>query len=190
MTGSPNKDGLTAACGDTAAQGVRDGKGEVVAVRLNDLNIARCQACNNGWGSCREKGRCQVADDFQGLQQQINEADGLVVITPVYWWDMSEAAKALFDRLRRCAAMKENNGVQGKPFVCIAAAGGTGVGTINCLASMERVFLHLNNLQFFDLSHAMGDFIGVTRKNRSYMLAAIRAATEQMTRERPIPIAR
>ena len=38
----------------------------------------------------------------------------------------------------------------------------------------------MNNLQFFDLSSAMCDFIGVTQKNRSYMLEAIRAAAEKM----------
>jgi multimeric flavodoxin WrbA len=183
ITCSPNTDGLTAICGQAAEQGIREGNGEVALVRLNYLTISRCEACNNGWGSCREKGLCQVADDFQALHKQVGEADGLVVITPVYWWDMSESAKAFFDRLRRCEAMKDPNRVKGKPFLCVAAAGGTGVGTINCLASMERMFLHLNNLHFFDLSSAMCDFIGVTQKNRSYMLEAIRAAAQQMTGE-------
>jgi multimeric flavodoxin WrbA len=181
ITCSPNKNGLTDACGKSAKQGIEDGKGEVNIVRLNDLKLSKCEACNNGWGSCQKKGICQVADDFQALHQQIGKAEGFVVITPVYWWDMSESAKALFDRLRRCEAMKENNRVKGKPFICIAAAGGTGVGTVNCLASMERIFLHMNNLQFFDLSSAMCDFIGVTQKNRSYMLEAIRAASEKLT---------
>jgi multimeric flavodoxin WrbA len=180
ITCSPNKDGLTENCGRVAKQGIEDGQGEAILIRLNDLALSKCEACNNGWGSCQEKGICQVKDDFQALHKQIGEADGFVVITPVYWWDMSESAKALFDRLRRCEAMKNNNRVKGKPFICIAAAGGTGVGTINCLASMERVFLHMNNLQFFDLSSAIYDFIGVTQKNRSYMLEAIRAASEKM----------
>ena len=181
ITCSPNKDGLTAACGEVAEQGVIDGKGESFVVRLNDLKITKCAACKNGWGSCQEKGICQVKDDFQELHKKISAADGFVLITPVYWWDMSESAKALFDRLRRCDAMKDSNSVKGKPFICIAAAGGTGVGTINCLATMERIFLHLNNLQYFDLSSAICDFIGITQKNRSYMLEAIRAATKKMT---------
>jgi len=180
VTCSPNKDGLTEACGNVAKQGIKDGKGEAVMVRLNDLVLSKCEACKNGWGSCQVKGICQVSDDFQALHKQIGEAGGFIVVTPVYWWDMSESAKAFFDRLRRCEAMKDNNKVKGKPFICIAAAGGTGIGTINCLASMERIFLHMNNLQFFDLSSAMCDFIGVTQKNRSYMLEAIRAAAEKM----------
>jgi multimeric flavodoxin WrbA len=180
ITCSPNKDGLTAACGEAAKQGIKNGNGEPTLVRLNDLALSKCQACNNGWGSCRDKGICQVSDAFQALHRQIGEADGLIVVSPVYWWDMSESAKALLDRLRRCEAMKDNNRVKGKPFLCVAAAGGTGIGTINCLASMERLFLQMNSLQFMDLSAVMGDFIGVTRKNRSYMLEAVKAASEKM----------
>jgi multimeric flavodoxin WrbA len=180
ITCSPNTDGLTAACGEVAGLGVQDGKGEAVIIRLNDQKISKCAACNNGWGTCREKGICQVVDDFQPLHKQIGDADGIIVVTPVYWWDMSESAKVLFDRLRRCEAMKDTNKVKGKPFICIAAAGGTGVGTISCLASLERFFLHMNNLQYFDLSSAMCDFIGVTQKNKKYMLVAIRDAAKQM----------
>ncbi|MEN6375863.1 MAG: flavodoxin family protein [Smithella sp.] len=185
ITCSPNKNGLTASCGKMATQGIKDGKGKAVMVRLNDLSIAKCAACKNGWGSCYQKGFCQVLDDFQALHKQIGEADGFIVVTPVYWWDMSESAKAFFDRLRRCEAMKDNNRVQGKPFMCIAAAGGTGFGTINCLAAMEKIFLHMNNLQHTTLSSALIDFIGVTQKNRSYMLDAIRAAAEKMVTSNP-----
>ena len=185
ITCSPNKDGLTEACGQSAKKGIEDGKGKAVMVRLNDLTLSKCEACENGWGNCHEKGICQVSDDFQSLHQQIGEVDGFIVATPVYWWDMSESAKAFFDRLRRCEGMKDHNKVQSKPFICIAAAGGTGMGTINCLASMEKTFLHMNNLQYVAFSSAMCDFIGVTRKNRSYMLEAVRAAAEKMAMESP-----
>lgn len=182
ITCSPNKNGLTAACGKAAKQGVVNGKGKAEIIRLNDLKIARCIACKNGWGSCREKGFCQMLDDFQAVHKQVSAADGFIVVTPVYWWDMSESAKSFLDRLRRCEAMKDNNRIQGKPFICIAAAGGTGRGTINCLAGMEKTFLHMNNLQFNDLCSAACDFIGVTQHNRSYMLDAIQAAAEKMVK--------
>lgn len=183
ITCSPNKDGLTDECGKAAKQGIEDGKGEASVVRLNDLALSKCQACGSGWGTCHKNGICQVSDDFQVLHKRVGEADGLIVVTPVYWWDMSESAKAFFDRLRRCEAMKEKNKVQGKPFICIAAAGGTGFGTVNCLDSMEKIFQQMNNLQFLAFSAAKCDSIGVTRKNRSYMLQAIRAAAEQMAKK-------
>jgi multimeric flavodoxin WrbA len=190
ITCSPNKDGLTEACGKAARQGIEEGKGEAVMVRLNDLALSRCDVCEHGWGTCYEKGACQVLDDFQALHAQIGKADGLIVVTPVYWWDMSESAKAFFDRLRRCEAMRDNNRVQGKPLLCIAAAGGTGIGTIDCLASMAKLFLQMNNLEFLNFSSVICDFIGVTQKNRSYMLEAIRAAAEKMAVSPPTVVPR
>jgi len=74
---SPNKDGLTAACAKRAEQVIKDGKGKAITVWLNDLKISKCQACKNGWGTCHNKGSCQLNDDFQNLQKQIHESDGV-----------------------------------------------------------------------------------------------------------------
>ena len=104
ITSSPNKEGLTASCGESAKRGIEKGSGEAVMVRLNDLNILKCQECGNGWGICMTGDKCKLEDDFEQIHQVMGEADGYVVATPVYWWDMSESAKAFFDRLRRCEA--------------------------------------------------------------------------------------
>src|SRR6266508_3809253 len=99
---SPNEDGLTAACATAAAQGARRAGASVEEVMLNDAQVGQCQACGRGWGQCQSAHDCQVEDGFQALHQRILAADGLVIVTPVYWGEMSESAKALTDRLRRC----------------------------------------------------------------------------------------
>ena len=166
---SPNMDGLTAACADAARQGVLEAGGTADVVHVNDLNIQQCRACNNGWGSCLDEHRCQVRDDFQPLHQKIQEAEGLVIVTPVYWGEMSESAKALTDRVRRSeATRREGSYLAGKPFLGVAAAGGSGGGMITCLASMERWQQHVR-MRLFDL-------IPVNRWSRVYKLQAIRAA--------------
>jgi len=173
ITSSPNKDGLTETCGRVARQGVEDAQGEAVMVRLNDLEIAQCQACDNGWGTCLKEHRCQVDDDFQTLHESVGAMEALIVITPVYWGDLSESAKAFFDRLRRCeASNKGQNRLEGKPVLSVAAAGGSGRGTLTCLSSLERLWTHVR-AEIFDL-------IGITRRNKGYMLEAIRAAAKQM----------
>lgn len=173
ITSSPNKDGLTEACGKAAMIGVEEGNGEPVMVRLNDLNIGKCHACGNGWGTCRDKHECQMQDDFQKLQDNMSGADAYIVVTPVYWGEMSESAKAFFDRLRRCEAMTEGkNRTDGKPVISIAAAGGSGNGTITCLSQMERLFSHIRARKY--------DLLGITRKNRSIMLEAIQKAAKEM----------
>ena len=45
VTGSPNKYGLTAACGEQARLGTVAAGAEAVVVRLKDLNVGMCMAC-------------------------------------------------------------------------------------------------------------------------------------------------
>lgn len=178
MTCSPNKDGLTESCGSAAKAGIEAANGEAVMLRLNDLAIGRCEACGRGWGTCMSEHRCKIEDDFERVREAFGAADGFVIVTPVYWWDMSESAKAFFDRLRRCEARAEPNRLQGKPYVCVAAAGGTGHGTISCLAQMDKLFLHLNHVNYREITKF--DYIGVTQRNKGYMLDAIKASAERM----------
>ena len=175
FSASPNKDGLTAACAAAAVKGAALAGGQAVEVRLNDLQIGKCQACDNGWGTCLEEHTCKMQDDFQTLQERVRQVDAYVLVTPVYWGEMSESSKAFTDRLRRCeATRKEESGLFNKPVIAVAAAGGSGNGMITCLASMERWIEHVRARKF--------DLIPVNRWSREYKLEAIRAAAQAMVR--------
>jgi multimeric flavodoxin WrbA len=176
ISSSPNKDGLTAACASAATEGVRTAGGQAQEIRLNDLDVGMCEACDNGWGPCRSEHECQVEDDFQALHARVCQADACVFVTPVYWGEMSESAKAFADRLRRCEATQgDASCLSGKPVIAVAAAGGSGNGMITCLLTMERWIEHLRARKF--------DLIPVNRWSREYKLAAIRAAAQEMTQE-------
>ena len=176
ITSSPNKHGLTESCAAAAKKGIEKGSGEAIMVRLNDLNILKCIACDQGWGICFESDKCILEDDFEKVHEVMGEVDGFVVVTPVYFHDMSESAKTFFDRLRRCEAnlkfkREKINKIEKKPCICVAAAGGMGTGTVSCLTSMERLFYHLNKLDYSNLTKF--DYIGITRRNKEYMLDEI-----------------
>lgn len=175
---SPNDDGLTAACATAAAQGARQAGAQIEFIKLNEANVGMCQACDRGWGTCLPEHACQVEDGFQALHQHINAADGLVLVTPVYWGEMSESAKALTDRLRRCEATRDKalggSKLAGKPLIAVAAAGGSGNGTMTCLGSMERWGQHIG-MRVFDL-------IPVNRWTRAHKLDCIRAAASEMVK--------
>lgn len=173
LMSSPNKDGLTAACAEEAKMGVISGGKEASIFCLNDLFIGSCQACNNGCGTCRTQHMCQVEDGFQNLHTLMESVDGFILVTPVYWGEMSESAKSFIDRVRRCEALKSQNIFEGKPILSIAAAGGSGNGCITCLESMERFINQVRGIKH--------DFISVTQKNREYKLSAIREAARSMT---------
>lgn len=166
---SPNDNGLTAACAHAAEQGITAAGGQCKLFKLNELNINACKACGTGWGTCRQDHACQVADGFQALHEELRQADGLVIVTPVYWGEMAEVAKNFFDRLRRCEALgRETSLFCGKPVVAVAAAGGSGNGTISCMAQFERLAQHMGM--------RLLDSIPVKRYTREYQLKAVEAA--------------
>ena len=176
ISSSPNTDGLTAACAAAAIEGARQAGGQAEEIRLNDLQVGMCQACNDGWGTCRAEHVCQVSDDFQALHARVLEADGYVMVHPVYYGEMSESAKAFADRLRRCEGTRGNeSGLTDKAVIAVAAAGGSGNGTITCLLSMERWIQHMKGRVF--------DLIPVKRWTRENKLTTIREATRTMVRE-------
>ena len=176
ISSSPNKDGLTAACAAAAVEGINHAGGTAEKVRLNDLQVGMCEACDNGWGTCLPDHECQVVDDFQALHARVREADAQVIVSPVYWGEMSESAKAFTDRLRRCeATLGDQSNLSGKPVITVAAAGGSGGGMITCLLSMERWIDHVRARKF--------DLIPVNRWSREYKLVAIREAARVMVEE-------
>jgi multimeric flavodoxin WrbA len=169
-------DGLTAACARAAVEGAEEAGGRAEEVRLNDLDVGMCEACGNGWGTCLKEHRCQVEDGFQALHARVLRADAYVLVTPVYWHEVSEAGKVFLDRLRRCEATRgDRSGLLGKPVIAVAAAGGSGNGMITCLHSMERWIEHVRARKF--------DLITVNRWNRPYKLVAIHGAARAMAGE-------
>jgi multimeric flavodoxin WrbA len=176
ISSSPNREGLTAACASAAVEGTLLAGGRAEEVRLNDLQVGMCEACDNGWGTCRDDHECQVEDDFQALHARVLQADAYALVTPVYWHEVSEAGKAFADRLRRCEATRgEESGLSGKPVIAVAAAGGSGNGMITCLLSMEKWIEHVRARKF--------DLIPVNRWSREYKLMAIREAARTMVHE-------
>ncbi len=182
LSASPNTDGLTAALARAAAEGARSAAGpsgpEVKAreIRLNGAGVGLCKACGNGWGTCKSEHRCKEEDGFQAIHRDVVAADAIVLVSPVYWGEMSESAKAFTDRLRRCeASAGEASRLKDKPIIAVAAAGGSGGGLVSCLGSMERLIKHLGARQY--------DLVSVNRWNREYKIRSVRDSAAAMARE-------
>lgn len=175
VTSTPNAEGLTAACGESARQGVVDGGSRARVISLNESKIERCAICGNGWGVCLSEHRCSLNDDFAELHKMFEAAEAFAWITPVYFGQPSETFKAFFDRLRRCEATraeKKDSILAGKPVVVVAAAGGSGGGAVQCVAEMEKLVKQLGAAAF--------DLIPVTQKTREYQLETIHDALSAM----------
>ncbi len=70
---------------------------EMETLYLGREDIRTCQGCR----TCFDKGEelCPLRDSLQAIKTKMNEADGLIVASPVYVNDVSGAAKNWMDRL-------------------------------------------------------------------------------------------
>ena len=70
-----------------------EGAGTEVVVLRGDT-VLPCRGCD----MCHKKGRCAQKDDFETLKGKIIEADGLVLASPNYIFNVSAQLKAFMDR--------------------------------------------------------------------------------------------
>ena len=92
---------------------------ETELVVLKDLKINYCVGCDE----CRKVGNCKQEDDFQEVKEKILNADGIVLGSPVYGFQVTAQMKTLIDRL---CSIGHYLPFQGKYAVSVAVAGGSG----------------------------------------------------------------
>jgi multimeric flavodoxin WrbA len=65
-------------------------------VMLGDLDLKQCRGCF----SCFDRGEefCPLKDDASGLEQKMQDADGVIFATPVYGMQVSGLLKVFIDR--------------------------------------------------------------------------------------------
>jgi multimeric flavodoxin WrbA len=169
ITASPNKDGLTAACGKAAFDGVTGAGGQAELIDISEAKLEACHICGTSWGACRETSKCVIGDILPELQAKIRSSEGVILITPVYFMQPGERMKYFLDRFRRCEGFnKDGSAAAGKPVHLVAAAGGSGNGTAPCLVEMENWCRHVGAVA--------QERIGITRFNRVPMLEVIKDA--------------
>ncbi len=93
--GSPRQKHNTAVLVGEVLQGAKEQGAEIQVYDLNELNIYGCQACM----TCKSEDACALDDDMGRLYEEVLQADGVVIGSPVYMWQMSAQTKLFVDRL-------------------------------------------------------------------------------------------
>ncbi len=93
--GSPHVEGNTAIMLREALKGAESKGASTKLVVLNELNAKGCQGC---MGCMSNGGHCVTQDDITPLLEEIYAADGVILGTPVYMWQMTAQLKTLVDR--------------------------------------------------------------------------------------------
>lgn len=95
INGSPRKDGNTAIAIREMEQVFQQKGVEVETVQIGNQDVRGCIAC----GSCAKNGKCVFYDVVNELAPKFEEADGLVVASPVYYASANATLIACLDRL-------------------------------------------------------------------------------------------
>jgi multimeric flavodoxin WrbA len=95
LVASPRENGNT----DTLLQKALDGASfqgaETSIFYLNDLTIRGCQACYG----CKKTGKCVVKDDMEEIYEAIDDADAVIIGSPIYFGRFTAQLALVMDRL-------------------------------------------------------------------------------------------
>lgn len=113
VNGSPHKNGCTytALC-EIASQLEKNGV-ESEIYHIGTSAISGCIAC----GGCRKTGKCSIDDSVNTLAARLDEFDGFVFGSPVYYAAPNGSLISFMDRLFYSAGAK----MQNKPGCCVVS---------------------------------------------------------------------
>lgn len=80
---------------DRLIAGAKDAGHEVEAISLKGKTIKFCIGCM----ACQKTQKCIQKDDAVWIAEKVKEADTLVFVTPIYYYEMSGQMKTLLDRM-------------------------------------------------------------------------------------------
>ncbi|GAI26645.1 unnamed protein product [marine sediment metagenome] len=102
IAGSPRRDGNTDMLLAEVMRGAASQGADVKTIILNDLKITPCQHCD----ACLEKGKCKVQDDMQMVYRELEQADRIVLASPIQFTGITAQMKAMVDRFQALWARK------------------------------------------------------------------------------------
>ena len=100
INGSPRKGNNTATLLNYALEGARSAGAETELIHLYDLNYKGCTSCfackiKNG----KSYGKCGWQDDLTPIFEKIEQADAIILGSPIYLCDITGQMRAFLERL-------------------------------------------------------------------------------------------
>ncbi len=95
LTGSPRKKGNSNSLAEQFAKGAGEAGHEVFKFDCAKQKVGGCLACD----FCGMDGPCSQKDDFSNiLRPQLEAADMIVLVSPIYYYGLSSQLKTVIDR--------------------------------------------------------------------------------------------
>jgi multimeric flavodoxin WrbA len=102
IAGSPRKGGNTDTLLAELLRGAADRGAETKTIRLNSMKFVGCQHCD----ACFKEGNCIIKDEMQDIYPAFEEADVIVMASPIQFMGITAPMKAMIDRFQSRWARK------------------------------------------------------------------------------------
>ena len=123
--GSPRKGGNSDLILDNALEGAQQQGVHVKRIYVRDLHMSGCVEC----GGCDKTGKCVIQDDMQDVYPLLDDADIIMLSSPIFFYGLSSQVKALVDRAQAIWSRKRlqkngsgRQGARGKGYLLVVAA--------------------------------------------------------------------
>lgn len=137
FSGSPNKEGSTNTIINKILNIAEENDNETAFFSLNNLNINPCQAC----GYCKENESCDLDDDINKVHKEIEDADYIIIGSPIYFGEVTAQTKLFTDRFYGIYN-NENRSVDGKKVILVYTQGNPDPKTYEEYTKGQRNFLY------------------------------------------------
>ena len=136
LLGSPRKEGHSETLADALAAGAAENGYEVRKVRLAGMTLKGCLDCRRCWSTGSP---CIQRDDMDKVYEDIEAADVVAFVSPLYYFSWSSQIKPAFDRLLPFGAKAAPRELGKKKAVLLAAAGDDEAGVFDGLRATYRL---------------------------------------------------
>lgn len=97
LNGSPRPNGNTAAMVEAFVEGAKENGHEITVVPVCQMKIAGCLACE--YCHTKGNGKCIQQDDMQEVYPVLDEAEMIVLASPVYYHSFSGQLQCAINRI-------------------------------------------------------------------------------------------
>jgi multimeric flavodoxin WrbA len=123
INGSRRKAGNTKYLIESILASAKQGGAQIESIFLGDYSIGACTGCEG----CCSSWECVIKDDFGQIVQKIDEAEGIILASPTYWYSVTSDMKRFIDRCYSLIEFPVNRQewigkYQGSGKICVTAA--------------------------------------------------------------------
>ena len=185
IVGSQRKKGNTSTLVQQALKPFKEQGAETELIFLGDYEIKSCNGCEG----CKKTFKCVIEDDMQKIHPLILDADGVILGSPTYFYNVSADMKAFLDRCYcfevfdedDCSVWMGINEVLGRKYAAvIAVCEQYNDEDMGCTAEVMRKSLEGLGCRVVDTIKAFGFFKAGQVLQSEKIMAQARRAGERL----------